>query len=105
MRENGYGDRPLAVTEFGILMPFDYGFPPEAVADFMNQTFDFFLTAQDEEVGYAPDDYRLVQWWFWYSLHDPDLYPTGNLYERQTQQLTDLGQAWQTYIVKKASSN
>lgn len=98
MWQRGYGERPLAVTEFGILMPFEYGFAAEAVAEFMGQTFDFFLTARDESVGYAPDDYRLVQWWFWYSLHDPDLYPTGNLYERQTGQLTTLGEAWRMYM-------
>ena len=98
MKERGYGERPLAITEFGILMPFDYGFPPEAVAEFMRQSFDFLLTARDEEIGYAADDHRLVQWWFWYSLHDPDLYPTGNLYERETGELTLLGEAWREYV-------
>jgi hypothetical protein len=98
MWQRGYGERPLAVTEYGILMPFDYGFPPEAVAEFMKQSFDFFLTARDETIGYPADDHRLVQWWFWYSLHDPDLYPTGNLYDRQTGELTEVGEAWQAYV-------
>lgn len=98
LKDRGYGDRPLAVTEYGILMPFDYGFPPEAVSVFMKQSFDFFLTARDEEIGYSLDDYRLVQWWFWYSLHDPDLYVTGNLYDRQTGELTPLGKEWQEYV-------
>ena len=98
MKERGFGERPLAITEYGILMPFDYGFPPETVAAFMRQSFDFFLTTRDEEIGYAPDDYRLVQWWFWYSLHDPDLYVTGNLYERQTGELTPLGEVWREYV-------
>ena len=101
--QRGYGERPLAITEFGILMPFDYGFPPEAVAAFMSQTFDFLQTARDETTGYAADDYRLVQWWFWYNLHDPDLYPTSNLYDRQTGELTQLGQAWQAYLDQHTS--
>ncbi|MCB8944227.1 MAG: hypothetical protein H6658_10775 [Ardenticatenaceae bacterium] len=98
MWERGYGDRPLAVTEYGILMPADYGFPLERVAAFMRQSFIFFQTARDETIGYAADDYRLVQWWVWYSLHDPDLYPTGNLYDRQTGQLTPLGEVWRQLV-------
>jgi hypothetical protein len=96
--EQGYGERPLAVTEYGILMPPDYGFPPEAVADFMTRSFDFFLSARDEEIGYAADDYRLVQWWMWYSLHDNELYQTGNLFEAETGQLTELGEVWRGYM-------
>ena len=70
----------LAVTEFGILHPSDYGFPPEVVAEFMVDTFDFFMTAAND-TGYPADDYRLVQWWFWYSVFDSGDFPTGNLYD------------------------
>ena len=30
MAERGYGDKPLMVSEYGILMPAEYGFPPES---------------------------------------------------------------------------
>ena len=50
------------------------------------------------EDGYAPDENRLVQWWFWYSVYDNDVYPTGNLWDEATGHLTHLGHAWSQYI-------
>jgi len=100
MAARGYADRPLAITEMGILLPPDYGFPPEFVADYMRQVFDFLLTAANE-TGYPPDNGRLVQYWFWYSLYDPGTYYTGNLFDRDTQSLTPLGQAYQDYLKER----
>jgi hypothetical protein len=96
MADRGYGDRPLVITEYGILLPEDYGFPPEVVADFLAQSFDFFLTAVDA-TGYPADNGRLVQWWFWYSVYDDGLYPTGNLYDPAAGQLTLIGEAFARY--------
>ena len=45
MAQRGLRDKPLIVTEYGILMPASYGFPPEVVSSFLVNTFDFFLTA------------------------------------------------------------
>ncbi|MFO7743373.1 MAG: hypothetical protein R6X31_13795 [Anaerolineae bacterium] len=79
MAEHGYRDKPLIVSEYGIPMPEDYGFPPERVVGFLADTFDFFLTASDPALGYAGDDYRLVQRWCWFSLDAPEGgYPTGD---------------------------
>lgn len=101
MAGRGYQDRPLAVTEFGILLPNDYGFPPEMVADYLWATFDFLLTAR-HTAGYPADDNRLVQWWFWYSLEDaPDYYPTGDLYDSDTDSLTLLGQAYRDFYFSR----
>ncbi|MFQ5400785.1 MAG: hypothetical protein ACE5E7_14460 [Anaerolineae bacterium] len=98
MAERGYQERPLAVTEFGIIMPPDYGFPPEMIAEYMAQAFDFLLTAANE-TGYPADGGRLVQQWFWYSLYDsPDYYPSGNLFDRPSGQLTFLGRAFAEYV-------
>lgn len=93
MLANGYGDKPLAVTEFGILLPEDYGFPPEFVQEYMRQTYDFFLTATGEN-GLAADGGRLVQYAFWYSIFDEGAYPTGNLYDARRGALTPLGKAF-----------
>jgi hypothetical protein len=104
MAARGYANRPLAVTEYGILMPADYGFPPPVVADFMTQTFDFFLTAANE-TGYAADRGQLVQWWFWYSLYDrQEYYPTGNLYDPEANTLTYVGQAFADYVTSLVGS-
>ena len=93
MAANGYGDKPLAVTEFGILLPADYGFPPAFVQDYLAETYAYFLTATGEN-GLAADGGRLVQYAFWYSLYDEGAYPTGNLYDAQRGVLTPLGQAF-----------
>ncbi len=98
MAERGYGDRPLAVTEFGILHPAEYGFPPEVVAEFMIGAFEFFASAANE-TGYPEDDNRLVQWWFWYSVFDGGDFPTGNLFDPEEGQLTPLGQVFTSLVV------
>ena len=96
MKERGQQDKPLIVTEYGILMPADYGFPPEQVKRFMLGTFEFFRTAADPALGYPADGHRLVQRWCWYSLAD-DRYPTGNLAWPDSGQLTALGRAFRSY--------
>ncbi|MGD8966692.1 MAG: glycosyl hydrolase [Anaerolineae bacterium] len=98
MSEHEERDKPLVISEYGILMPEDYGFEPERVQRFMEATFDVFLTARDEAIGYPDDDNRLVQWWCWYSLSAPeDYYPTGNLFDPQTKVMTALGAAFARY--------
>jgi hypothetical protein len=99
MAERGYQDYPLIVSEYGIPMPEDYGFPPERVVSFLKGTFDFFSTAQDPALGYPQDSYRLVQRWCWYSLNAPDdYYPQGRLFDPSTKQLTAIGQGWVEYV-------
>jgi hypothetical protein len=93
MKERGQQDKPLIVTEYGILMPTDYGFPPEKVEQFMLDTFEFFRTAVDPALGYPADSGRLVQRWCWFSLSSAR-YPTGDLVQRDRGELTPLGVAF-----------
>ena len=97
MEERDERHKPLIVSEYGILMPEDYGFPYETVRDFMYETFDYFLTATDESLGYPADGNRLVQRWAWYSLSDR-LYPTSNLFDPETKEITPLGIDYQKYV-------
>ncbi len=97
MRDRGYGDRPLVITEYGILLSPEYGFGPERVEAFMRATFDWLLTARDESLGLAADNYHLVQRWAWFSLADP-IYPTGDLVHSGADRLTLLGSAYREYI-------
>jgi hypothetical protein len=98
MAQRGYRDRPLIVSEYGILMPADYGFPPERVSAFLIATFDFFLTATDPALGYPADGNRLVQLWCWYALDASEKrYPTGNLFDPQTGEMTAVGEGWMKY--------
>lgn len=93
MTERGYGGQPLLVSEFGIPMPENYGFPPERVQTFLRETWRFFLTTTDAALGAPADGGRLVQRWCWYSLADP-VYATGNLVTLDSLEWTPLGRAW-----------
>jgi hypothetical protein len=96
MDKQGERNKPLIISEFGILMPTEYGFPPERVAEFMTGTFDYLLTASDPDIGYPADDNRLVQRLTWYSLSDT-VYPTSNLVDPTTGEFTLLGQTFANY--------
>jgi hypothetical protein len=113
MADHGQRDKPLIVPEYGILMWPEImdedgeGFSDERVIDFMYATFDFFLTATDEQIGYPADDDRLVQAWAWYSLDDNGYHDGqvidwgygGDLYTgAYTKTLTGLGEAYAAYV-------
>jgi len=99
MAAQGYGGWPLIVSEYGIPMPEDYGFPPERVVAFLRGTFEFFLTATDRALGDPADGYRLVQRWCWYSLDDTT-YPTGRLFDPQTGAMTAVGEGWADMVAQ-----
>ena len=101
MAEHGYQNKPLIVSEYGILMPAEYGFPPGRVLAFLRGTFHFFLTARDESLGYPKDDFRLVQRWCWFSLDAAeDNYPTGRLFDPQTHEMTAVGRGWESLVAE-----
>ena len=97
MKERGQQDKPLIVTEYGILMPGEYGFPPEAVRRFMLDTFELMRTLIEPALGYPADGGRLVQRWCWFSLQD-ERYPTGDLVQPGSGQRTSLGEAFAGYV-------
>jgi hypothetical protein len=81
MKERGYRDKPLIITEYGTLLPYydpdslyydsqGHPFDEARTWDFMRGTFDFLRAASDPSVGYPADENRLVQRWLWYSLDD-----------------------------------
>jgi hypothetical protein len=107
MRERGYWDRPLYITEYGSLWPY-YGTPfvtndgedvfDEArAARFMTSTFDSLLSASDSSVGYGymADQNRLVQRWLWYSLDGTDY--GGALFDMRTTVLRPQGVSFAEY--------
>jgi len=104
MFDRGFGNKPLIISEYGILMPEDYGFPPERVAEFLTGTFKMFQTLSGD-TGFQADGGRLVQQWFWYSVYDDQVYPTGNLYDPSAGQLTPLGDVWAKYVSEFSTDN
>ncbi len=104
MANNGYRDSALVIYEYGILMPRELGYERDRVNAFMTATFDFFMTATDENTGLPADGNRLVQQWAWYSLNDYEFSfddPrgfNGNLLEWDTGDLTSTGEVFLDYI-------
>lgn len=98
LKEKGYQDRPLIVSEYGILWPQWYApqFTPARVSHFMTQTFDLFLHTTDTDIGYPADGYRLVQAWAWYSLSDDQQY-NGYLFNSSDKTLSPMGAAYRDY--------
>ncbi|MEZ4661305.1 MAG: hypothetical protein R2911_27460 [Caldilineaceae bacterium] len=54
MADNGLREKPLIVSEYGILMPADYGFAYKQVRDFMLGSFDFFRAQPMPRRGIPP---------------------------------------------------
>jgi hypothetical protein len=98
MQERGYQEKPLIVSEYGILWPawFAPQFTPARVSHFMTRTFDLFLDTKEPEIGYPADDNRLVQAWAWYSLSDDSQY-NGNLFYSSSKALSPIGEVFSAY--------
>lgn len=103
MKARGYSNKPLYLSEYGILMPPDFGFDAARVNAYMNKTFDYLTTATDPALGYPADGYRLVQKWSWYSATDQNY--NGWLFDSSTQQLTSMGQNFAAHTAGIASQN
>lgn len=97
MAQRGYRNCELAITEYGIVMPPDYGFDAERLRRFMWATFDYFITATDAEVGLPADGNRLVQRWAWFSTSYWE-YPAGDLVDPATGELTQAGRDFAEYV-------
>jgi hypothetical protein len=109
MAAQGERDKPLIISEMGVLYPSIYlvegGSEAErqqrgdrAIELFMAETFDWLYNATDAQMGYPADENRLVQRWLWFSLndsfYDEERNPrgfNGSLYDYRTQQLTRFG--------------
>jgi len=70
MRDRGLQNKPLIISEYGVLFPPEYGYTPERVSAYMSASFDYLLSARDPNLGYPADENRLVQRWLWYSLNE-----------------------------------
>jgi hypothetical protein len=109
MAAQGERDKPLIISEMGVLYPSIYlvagGTEEErqrrgdrAIELFMAEAFKWLYHTTDAQIGYPADENRLVQRWLWFSLndsfYDEDLNPrgfNGSLYNYETQQLTRFG--------------
>jgi hypothetical protein len=104
MAENGYQNTPLALTEFGILMPTSYGFPMEMIASYLEQTFSWLYQAQDANTGYPQDEYHLVQKWAWFSVAYAT-YPSSDLGDIASGRLTLVGESFRHIVSEMDTEN
>ncbi len=103
MNARGERNKPLIISEYGVLMPSDYLAPTVEEGDllvkqFMTETFDFLRTAVDASIGYPADGNRLVQRWLWYSLNDSPGNFNGGLFRHDDpSQITGFGEHFAQY--------
>ncbi len=103
MTDRGYQDRPLVISEYGILLSQYHGFPHSVVRNYMVASFDFMLNTKDSATGYPADDFRLVQEFAWFSLnyYEFDLATyiglNGNLFDHASRQMKPLGVDFANY--------
>ncbi|MDH7489745.1 MAG: SdrD B-like domain-containing protein, partial [Anaerolineae bacterium] len=81
MRDHGQRNKPLIISEYGVLFTEDRGFTVDRVNDYMTNTFRYLLYATDPDIGYPADGNRLVQRWLWFSLNSPPWKWNGSLFD------------------------
>jgi hypothetical protein len=87
MKAHGQQNKPLIISEYGLLYPYvqdsptscfladEFGncFTAPRVASYLHETMDLLETWTDPALGYPQDGFRLVQQWLWYSIvTDPE---------------------------------
>ena len=109
MADKGQRDKPLIVSEYGILFPEDYydehgqQLSAERVGAFMRGTFNFFRNQTDADIGYPADGNRLVQQWAWFSANANPWYWGGTLFDTNNPgTLRPLGEDFRSYVSEVA---
>jgi hypothetical protein len=103
MKDRGFQNKPLIVTEMGVLAQTPEGscqgcFSHVTINQFMYETFQYMMETKDPDIGCPLDGYRLVQRWTWYALN-PTLNFNGYLFDTQGQ-LTDFGLNFANYTAR-----
>jgi hypothetical protein len=108
LKDKGQQQKPLYVSEYGVLYWHDGMDNPTLVQNFMLGTFDYFLNAADCNLGYGADGCRLVQRWAWYSLDDVALGSTFNphagLFYPSQRTITPTGEQFRAYSLANLSA-
>lgn len=99
MADRGYRDKPLIVSEYGVLLHAEHGYDRRRAAKYLTDTFAIMQTATDNSIGYPADGNRLVQRWAWFSVNYRP-HPESQLFDPETQRLTEVGIAYATAVAK-----
>lgn len=116
MKARGYQNTPLLLSEWSQLHPYvptndgtcfhkdEFGdcFTPPRVTDFMETSVPYLESAIDPNLGYPPDNFRLVQQWAWFPLDDlGGSYTKSNpsiLIDPSTGELSQMGRKYRELI-------
>ena len=106
MANKGYRDKPLMITELGVLEGvYVQDIPESYVLDFMVQAFDWLREATSDTTGMPSDGNRLVQQWAWFALTSwaPGLnqehkWHRTALFDIDTKQITNVGLQYKDYV-------
>jgi hypothetical protein len=104
MKENDYQQVPLVVSEYGILLPEEFGFSQETIASYLKVTSEWMLSYQDQEIGFPDDDFHLVQKFAWFSLSDPN-FQSADLADLELKTLTPIGESFKSLTTEHNSTN
>lgn len=109
MADNGYRNKPLIVSEYGVLLPDFWDLNGVGSANFMTDSFDFMLSETSSTTGYPADGNRLVQEFSWFSLNYPNFSSgkekplAGGAFEYESGEITSLGRAFRDYVANVIS--
>jgi hypothetical protein len=104
MANKGYRDKPLIITELGVLEGvYVSSIPISYTTSFMVQAFDWLRTARSETTGMPSDENRLVQRWAWFAftswhVTDPQKWVKTALFNYDTKQITAVGAQYRDYL-------
>lgn len=99
MADRGYRDKPLIVSEYGVLLHAEHGYDRRWAAKYLTDTFAIMQTATDNNIGYPADGNRLVQHWAWFSVNYRP-HPESQLFDPTTKRLTEVGIAYATAVAQ-----
>ena len=114
MKEKGEQRKPLILTEFGLLYPYDRinnqcivrdeageCFGPARVTAFLEKSLTYLENATDPVIGNPLDNNRLVQQWLWFALdYDGDGMPS-NLLTVDRSDLTQMGRKYRDIVASQ----
>jgi len=90
MRDHGQQDKPLLLSELGLLYgedvtdEFGVNFTAPRATTFLTKTFSYLAAASDAHIGMPSDNNRLVQQWVWFSVN----YSLGHISDLVTDFVT-----------------
>jgi hypothetical protein len=106
MKDNGEQNKPLWLTEYGILAASQdppnstvqyYLYPESVTAKFFSDTVNWMESYIDPNLGMPGDGNRLIQKWFWYSLNDAMYHFGGTVIDPLTLSATVVGATYINY--------